>query len=352
MQDGSRPADLTAAARNLLVDCAGLGAGDPLVVCVEAAEHGWYDDAVADAVAQAAADMGMSVRQCVAGPPEADQPAEVEALLASDSNIVFFARVGDQGRFDGHVGGRRVMVYARNAADLGSAFGQVPHTAMQGFKAAVNRVLFGAAEIRITCPNGTDITGHPPRGTELEEATDVTTRRFPLGVPAPVPADGFRGQVALTGSLTPTGNRHYDPASLALDGTVMAQLDGGRITGFDGTADQVARICAHYAHVANLFGLEPFAVHSWHAGIHPGAPFFDPAGQDPDYWSNNVFCSPRLLHFHTCGTSAPGEIAWNLIDASVHVDGEPLWLDGRMRPQAFAPLAECLAREPELAALF
>lgn len=343
---------LSAAARNLLCDCAGLQAGDSVVICHEAPTLGWYDAEAADAVEREAEELGMTVRRCAALPPEEAQPAEIEALLASDANIVFFARIGDQGRFDGLGSGRRVMVYARNARDLASEFGRVPYAAMSRFKTVVDAVLFGARVIEITCPNGTRITGRAPEATAQGEPADVTTRRFPLGVPAPVPADRFDGHVALTQALTPTGNRFYEPRVMPLERVVMASVEAGRITGFDGSARDVDSILAHYEAVASRFGLDPFVVHSWHAGIHPGCRFFGATEENADYWSNTVFSSPRLLHFHTCGTSAPGEISWNLIDPTVKVDGVALWQDGRMQPHALAPLAACLDREPALAGLF
>lgn len=93
-------------------------------------------------------------------------------------------------------------------------------------------------------------------------------------------------------------------------------------------------------------------VHSWHAGLHPGCRFFAAEGSDRDYWSNTVFSSPRVLHFHTCGATAPGEISWNLVDATVTVDGVPLWQAGTLRPRAFAALTAVLDAHPALGALF
>ncbi|WP_172298513.1 hypothetical protein [Pseudoruegeria sp. HB172150] len=352
-ESGSDAKLLSEAARNLLFDCAGLSAGDEVVICHEAAEHGWYDFEAAESVATEAEALGLRVRRCEALPPDREQPAEVAELLTSPGNIIFFARIGDQGRFDGLAKGRRVMVYARNANDLASEFGRVPHQAMLGLKKAVDEVLFTARTIEITCPNGTRVTGRAPVASDTGETpADVTTRRFPLGVPAPVPANGFSGRVALTGALTPTGNRCYEPAVLPLEHPVFGLVENGRIAGFEGDAAEIVRIRAHYQAVADAFGIEPFVVHSWHAGIHPGCRYFDATGQDLDYWSNTVFSSPRLLHFHTCGTSAPGEISWNLPDATVLVDGVALWDKGRLMPQAFPALSESLSKAPSLARLF
>jgi len=350
LTDDTRRA-LSRAARNLLCDCGGFAPGDEVVIYREDARYGWYDAAVADAVAQEAARMGIAVHLTDTLPPTDKPDTALAGVLASPANIVYFARIGDQDRF-GAAGaaGRRVMVYARNAADLASAYGQVPHQAMRAFKAAVDGVLIRAHQIEITCPAGTRITGSVAQKSATPQ--DTTVRRFPLGVPAPVSASGFSGRVALYGGLTPTGNRAYDPAVLPLKEPLFANVDQGRITGFDGPADQVAEVTAHYTRLADVFGLDPFVVHSWHAGMHPGCPFFDPMDDSRDYWSNTVFSNPRLLHFHTCGTEPPGEISWNLVDATVCIDGVPLWDAGSLKPRAFGALSTCLEAYPTLEDLF
>lgn len=269
------PSLLSEASRNLLCDCAGLSPGDEVVICGEAPEHGWYDAEAAETVAAEARRIGLRVHRCEALPPGLEQPPEVTELLASAANVIFFARIGDEGRFDARAEGRRVMVYARNAAALASDFGRVPHTAMYQLKAAIDRFLVTARHITITCPNGTHMTGLAPQ--DVIAPADTSTRRFPLGVPAPIPAGRFSGRVALTDALTSTGNRPLDPAVLPLEGTVFAQVDAGRITGFKGAPGDVDRINAHYLAVAQRFGVEPFTVHSWHAGIHPGCRSSGPA---------------------------------------------------------------------------
>ena len=35
-----------------------------------------------------------------------------------------------------------------------------------------------------------------------------------------------------------------------------------------------------------------------------------------------------ILHFHTCGAYAPGEISWNVVDPTILIDGVPVWQDG------------------------
>ena len=79
-----------------------------------------------------------------------------------------------------------------------------------------------------------------------------------------------------------------------------------------------------------MFGIDPFLVHSWHAGFHPQTFYPLPAGHNPARWSALAFGSPRYLHFHVCGDEPPGEICWTVIDPTITLDGEPAWLDGRL----------------------
>ncbi|MBE2276165.1 MAG: hypothetical protein IAE87_07695 [Rhodobacteraceae bacterium] len=357
MKDRSDPvlaADaLAEAAANLLVGCGGFAAGDEVVICREDPAHGWYDGRLAATVAGVADALGMRARVYDVPAPGLLPDADTAELLASASNIVFFARLGDQGRFGPSGGlGRRVMVYARDLAALASSFGRMPHAAMLAFKVAMDEILFSAEEIVITCPAGTRIAGQVPAAARRHKPQDVTVRRFPLGVPAPVPAAGFSGGVVLTDALTPTGNRTYDPPVLFLTAPVVAWVESGRIVGFEGAQADVAAIDAHYRHLADLFGITPDVVHSWHGGIHPGCRFYPARGTDRDLWSNTVFSSPRLLHFHTCGTEAPGEISWNLVDPTVTVDGTVLLDRGRLFPGRFAALAGVIAANADLQALF
>ncbi len=261
----------------------------------------------------------------VGAPDIPAQPALAHACEGADI-AVFFARIGDQERFAPcKMAATKVVSYARTAAALGSAYGTVPHGEMIGIKQTVEAKLAAAARLQITCPLGTDLQGAP-----VAECDDVTVRRFPMCVPRPILAAGFSGRVALTGYLTPTGSRCYDPPNLAISGVVFAHVEDGRITGFDGDPDQVSLIERHYAHVAETFSIEPYTVHSWHAGIHAGCDAQMPADPDPDLWSNSVFGSPAFLHMHTCGTFAPGEICWMIAEPTVMADGSMVWDQGRL----------------------
>ena len=179
---------------------------------------------------------------------------------------------------------------------------------MKDLKQAIDQVTLSANHITITCPLGTQLEcGVNP--AENGSSGDVTVKRFPLCVPQPVLANETSGQVALAGWLTPTGSRSYSPANCKLDSVVFADVENGRITGFRGEAECVAAIENHYQFVSDKFGIEKDVVHSWHAGIHPACLYAGRVQDDPDRWSNNIFGSPRYLHFHTCGNSRPVKFA-------------------------------------------
>ncbi len=343
--------NLAAGAKNLLLNCAELAAGETLLIVSEPPSLGWYDAAAAAAITAAARDMGIAPTAIMVGAPDNDRDPRVAEAMATHDCTVFLARIGDQDRFADPVPGKKtIMSYARSAEELASPYGRCDHRAFVQLKQAVNDILLGAKRIHITCPQGTDLAGDTS-DSDRESPADVSVRRFPLGVPQPLEAAGMSGRVALSRYLTPTGSRTYDPPSLAIDGVVMAEIGAGRIVELQGEAAMVARIRQHHGMVANKFNLDGNAVHSFHAGIHPGSTYSKLAADDPDRWSNSIFTNPRVLHFHTCGTQAPGEICWILIDHTLSVDGINLWEHGRLCAHSFKEIRACLEVWPELADL-
>jgi hypothetical protein len=333
---------------NLLHNCAKLQSGETLLIVQEDPALGWYDSTAALAVRSKAQAIGLETTLLEVGAPGLDKDPELLEQIARHDSTIFFARVGDQDRFGDNNGKERsVMVYARDAANLSSPFGQIHHQAMSEMKNAVNDVVLGGTKVTITCPLGTNLSGAVPE-VERENDADVTVKRFPLGVPQPVPAAGFSGKVALTGYLTPTGSKPYDPPNCRIDGVVMANVKAGRIVGFEGEADAIVAVERHYDTVSQQLGIDRDFIHSWHAGIHPGSGYPGSVHDDPDRWSNNVFTHPRFVHFHTCGAYAPGEICWMVLDPTIDVDGTALWERGTMKPDNFDETSQVISRWPEL----
>ncbi|MEY8827853.1 hypothetical protein AB9K34_05460 [Sedimentitalea sp. XS_ASV28] len=337
---------------NLLRNCADARPGERLLIAYEAPEYGYFDAASVGVVTRAAQSIGLKVDTLDVGfDPDTPQlsPALRERFNTADI-VVFLARLGDQLRFSEMPAGKRVVVsFALSEHQFGSGFANGHHAAFLALKDAVNRVFHGAGRVRITCPRGTEITGRPQMN--MTSAGDTSVRRFPMSVFTPVPAHSFSGRVAL-GFLTGTGSRYYDGYSTEFDAPVFARLDQGRLTGFEGQARDVARANAQYDRVAARFGIDRDFVHSWHAGIHPGCGFPWDMRRNWERWGGAAFGNPRILHFHTCGAYAPGEISWNVIDPTIEVDGLILWDRGAFMARRLPGGPEILAQYPCAEALF
>ena len=343
----------TLGARNLLLNCAAARPGERLLIAYEPSQYAYFSDDAHECVAEEAKRMGLAVDVMDVG-FDANNPRLSEELRRRMRNfdiILFLARLGDQLRFSDMPPGKRVIVsFALNAYLLGTGFGNAHHAAFLELKNAANSVISRADEVRITCPAGSDVTGKS--NVILGPEVDTTIMRFPMSVFTPVPAAGFTGRVALSGFLTGTGSRYYDDYTIEFDGPVHALLSSGRLTGFEGNSLDVERANAHYDRVSTLFGIDRNFVHSWHAGIHPGCGFPWDGASDYKRWGGVAFGNPRILHFHTCGAYAPGEISWNMIDPTIEVDGIKYWDRGAFRAKLLPNGADILSRHPCVASLF
>ena len=343
---------LTEGAKNLLHNCARLKSGETLLIIEEDTALGWYDCAASDAVAREAVRHGVTPTRIAIGSPGNELDPKIETAVMEHDCTIYFSRVGDQLRFESIAPGRRsVMCYTRTGDELASEFGRAGYCAFKALKEAVNEVFLSARSIEISCPLGTRYSGRLSNKMR-RQPVDVSVLRFPVGIHLPIDATEFSGRIALAHYLTPTGSRSYEPASVSLAGTVVAEVERGRIIKFRGHRDDVTRVRDHYARVANQFAIDPDVVHSWHAGIHPGCGYAYDVAENPDRWSNTVFSSPRVLHFHTCGNYAPGEISWMVLDPTITLDGKALWRDGQLKPEVFAQTKKCLESWPQLQSLF
>lgn len=341
------------AVANLVFGCAGAQPGARLLILHEDPAQDHYDPGLCAEVHDAARALGLAVdcRQIAFSPEPADPPAPVLAAMAEADHILYLARLGDQMRFRPLPHARKSIVsYAVTREAMASPFGTIPHRAMLALKAAINAAMQSARSIRVTCPLGSDFAGRiAPATTPI---ADVGILRFPMAVFAPVPMQGFAGRVALARFLVGTGSIYYQPFVHDIDGVAMVQFTGTRITGYDGPADTVAGIRAHVAGLAARYDLDGAFVHSWHAGIHPGCAHEGAARDNPGRWTGSAFGNPRLLHVHTCGAYAPGEICWNLLDPTITLDGVALWQQGRLHPDRIPGGAAVLESCPDLRALF
>ncbi len=351
------PADgeaLRQGALNLLLGCAGARAGDSLLILEEDPRLGYYGPGLATVIAEVAASIG--VRADVLDVPFSETAdtltPELEQAIRGADHTLFLARLGDQLRFRAMPPGTGPVVsYVLDVAALASPFGRAPHAAFLALKQAFNALFAGAGDIHITCARGTDLRGRVKPAPQ-PEAADVSIKRFPVSVFAPLDAAGFVGKVAVAHLLVGTGSRYYQPYGIPLASTLMAHIANGRLMRWEGDRHDCARAEAHYAHVAGLFGIDADVVHSWHAGIHPGCAYHGSAHDNHERWSGSAFGNPRLLHFHTCGAYAPGEICWNVVDPTIRVDDVEIWRDGRIMIMN-VPGAEAVIRHhPQLLDLF
>lgn len=338
--------DMGAAVRNLLRNGAGLSPGARLLVVHEPDEAGYYGAGIAKAVSQAAGALEYHVRT-LERPFRSDltEPdADTLSAMAEVNLTLFLARMGDQIRF--RPGARHspiAICYALDPDLLASAFGRIDHRAMIRLRDLIDRAHRTADVIRITCPAGTDLEGSiPPEDT----TEDTRALRFPLSVHTPVSCTGFSGRIAQRGFLVGTGSSFYEPYAIGIEGTLLINIDKGRITGFEGQSAEAAR--AHYLGVAERFDIDPWRVHSWHGGIHPACSFPSPASDSFERWSGGAFGNPRLLHFHTCGDYAPGEICLNLLDPTVTLDGIPVRNEGSLLIGSIPGAREELSGDGEL----
>jgi hypothetical protein len=339
-------------AENLLINCAGARPGDRLLIATEPASFGYFDPDAAPCIARTAEAMGIEVDVVDVG-FDPDTPHLSDALLhrfeAADI-ILFLARLGDQLRFSEMPQGKTIVVsFALRQELLASGFGTAHHAAFVAIKAEVNTRLAAAREVHLTCPAGTDVIGTPQM--DPGEGGDTSIRRFPMSVFTPVPAHSFSGRVAMT-FLTGTGSHYYRDYNLEFDAPVLALLQDGRLTGFEGSKSDVARANAHYDRVARTFNIDRNLVHSWHAGIHPGCGYYWDIRDNYERWGGAAFGNPRILHFHTCGAYAPGEISWNVIDPTIEIDGVTYWDQGVFRADRLPGGPAILESYPCAAALF
>ena len=343
--------DLKAGILNMLQGCASLKPGQALLILTEPPGTFHYDPGLAKVIAEVAKSFGLRVKEHVLPHcPKASPPADADMQTIDSADCaLFLTRRGDQLRFHPILAQKAsVMCYALDREMLASHFGRVDHQAFVELLACLNTALSQARNIRVTCPLGTDFEG--PGARFPETGGEVSVRRFPLSVFSPIPAADYRGTIAIAGFLTGTGKSRYAPYDLPLADILQISFNGAQITGFAGPDAEAAR--GHYDHVGTLLGTEARFVHSWHAGLHPGCAYHMQAGANVERWGSGAFGNPRVLHFHTCGTVAPGEISLNVIDPTIRLDGVAVWQDGRLHPERVTGGAGLLARYPGLAELF
>ncbi len=338
---------------NLLNNCAKLNENDTLLIISEDSKFGWYDKDISIAIYDYAKNkLGLSTELLIVGEPKNNAKNTLEKIIDNYDCAIFFARIGDQERFEKPSSNtKRIMSYVRNIDSLCSLFASTNYEEMKKFKDVINKIIFDAVNIEISCPLGTNLKGTvDKKNINLNKDTSVV--RFPVVVPLPILAKNFSGEVVLDGYLTSTGSKVYEPISLKIESPVTAIILNGKIANLNGEKKVVEKIEKHYETVSKIFNIDHDIVHSWHAGINPGIHYSNSVEENPDRWSNTIFPSPKYLHFHTCGNYAPGEICWMIANHNIKIDNVPLWENGILKVDSFDETIQHLQNSSDLRNLY
>ena len=256
---------------NLLNNCAELNENDTLLVISEDSKFGWYDKDISIAVYDYAKNkLGLSTELLIVGEPKNNAKDTLEKIIDNYDCAIFFARIGDQERFEKPSSNtKRIMSYVRNIDSLCSLFASTNYEEMKKFKDVINKIIFAADNIEISCPLGTNLKGTIDK-KNINQNKDTSVVRFPVVVPSPILAKNFSGEVVLDGYLTSTGSKVYEPISLKIESPVTATILNGKIANLNGEKKVVEKIVKHYETVSKIFNIDHDIVHSWHAGINPG----------------------------------------------------------------------------------
>ena len=326
-------AALLKGARNLLQNCIGLATDEMLLIVMEDGRLGFFDESVARVIADEATAMGARVHRLMAprikGPEVA--PAVVSAALEAADHTIFLARIGDQMRFFPLPGkGSKTMCYALDNRILEAEVCTLPYGMSVDLLRAVQEQIDVATTWRVTCANGTDISGtSDPERYARKARLDFTLKLFPVGPFRPLSCATASGRV-VTRFLPASATHLYEPFGLLLEEPVTVLIEQGRIVGFEGPAAVRGQVQRHYDHVGAFLDIDPFVVHSWHGGTNPCIYYPDPALENLERWNGVVHSHPRYTHFHTCGNYGPGEIALSLLDATITFDERLCWSEGRL----------------------
>ena len=320
-----------AGAHNLLVNCAGVRAGQSVLLIVEPMGEGYYDDAMAGFIAVEASRLG-AIPTVLEAPVSCDPdnpPAEVMSAIAAADHTIFLNRIGDQLRFRPLPGaGTKTMSYALDFDFLSASFSTTPFGLFFTVAQRLSERLSQVGGYRIRCPLGTDLAMQLTQRYPVMSG-DFSVKTFPMMILPPLSAAKASGRLVLSQALTSTYIHAYDDSIIPLDRPLVLTIEDGAITGIEGDAAVLPRVRAQFERVAALFGGPVLSVNSWHAGVNPTTFFPRPALSDMDRWAGVVFGSPRYLHFHMCGTS-PGDICGQVFDPTISFDEDPLWSEGRL----------------------
>ena len=321
-------------ANNLLFDAVKAKAGDRLLIVGEQGENTHFERDVCDAVFAAAKAAGIDaqVQSFEVCNSANDFPESLSETMDSVDHTVFFSRLGDQVRFCSTPGsGSKTMCYALNADYLASEFCRIPHSLLTRLHDSLVDKISNSYQFEITCSMGTALRGNllttTTEDTDNNSFTAFEVGLFPQTIFPPLCCSKMSGKLVLKDWLTSSSTVIYDDSVYYLATPIVATITNGKITQLDGNSEHCAALEKHFYRVSEIVGGEAMSVNSWHTGIIPATWYSGRARDDLERWGSVSYASPRITHFHACG-SDPGQIGINLFDASIQFDDEIIFQDG------------------------
>lgn len=325
---------LKAGTRNLLQEAMGLQPGERVLLVLEPDSERLYDkelgDHLASEIREAGAELITETAELVRD--SSQFPARIIKAMQETDHSLFLSRIGDYSRFCALPGsGACTICYATSLATLASDYAATSHRLLSTLYRKLEAELQTARHWQITCPLGTRVEGEfcwPSNTGGIDD--DFSLSLFPVSTFKPVPCASANGRVALTRWLTPGGAPKLERATIEFNQVVFADVEDGMLIRLSGPEPSRSKVVDHYEHIASTLKINRNRVHSWHAGINPFTRFSDSVDENLESWGAVSFASPRYLHFHTCGDSPPGEIAWSVFNPTVLIDDIPFWEEGQL----------------------
>jgi len=323
--------DFRSGVRNLLFNCAGAREGDRILTVGEAGQSTFFEPELAVDFAREANGLGFRASHVLAKPvaSAAQFPDEVAQLMAEADVTVFFSRLGDQVRFfptPGH--GTKVMTYTLTRSQLASSMGTTDFNATERVLDRLLEVIAGASRYRICKSDGTDLVSDLQMSGESSDMVPFTLKLFPTMIFPPIQFRNLNGILMVDHFTLSSSTRAYDDSVLMMTSPVRLSIRDGLITEFDGESAMIEALQTLCKRAAEITGGEPFRLNSWHAGINPFTFFDGNPYDDLERWGTVAYGSPRYTHIHAAGHD-PGDVAFQLFDASIAFDDEWIWKDGR-----------------------
>jgi len=321
-------------ANNLLFDAVKAKPGERILIVGEQGANSHFDTDVCDVVFAAAKAAGIHALKiiCKIGNSANDFPQSLSEAMQCVDHTVFFSRLGDQVRFCPTPGkGSKTMCYVLNAEYLASDFCRTPHSLNQQLHDRLIEKISASNQFKITCSKGTDLSGELLNTTAGYATGDSFTafevNLFPKTIFPPLSCSRMYGKLVIRDFLTSSSTIIYDDSVYYLDHPVVATIDSGTITRLDGNREQCNSLEKHFNRVCKIVGGQAMAINSWHTGIIPSTWYDRRAQDDLERWGSISYASPRITHFHACG-SDPGQIGINLFDASITFDDLLMFKEG------------------------